>query len=286
MSIQGLIKNTSRLPIECANEYVAFTAMNAALQYPNQGAERDWLQPFALKFRSPQELNMDSILPGSLEARRFCFFDPRSALKAVLIEAQDEFFVVFGPVGSGESEVYPSERSALIRTQIYQAVGNVLGFRVSLYEQASALFTALMTHSEIEGKKVTLVGQSLGGSIAQYVGIKHQVNTVCFNSLQLGAGLQKDLGDDKLALADRLITHICVETDFVSDSRMMRAFDRIFSKIMRTPRNFGTSYFIPSAFKESGPTHGFVFNSLVKYLGFEATISPTEFVESLGDRTA
>jgi len=157
-----------------------------------------------------------------------------------------------------------------------------LGKLPLVYIKASEFIEKLKSSKYLDSYKTECVGQSFGGSIAQYVGLKHEIPTTIFNSLAIGSGLQLDLGDAAIAKADQLLTHISVEGDFVSDNSFFDTLDYIESGIgIRTPANFGYSKSLPSAYDNIGETHGYVLGSLLTHAGLRDAKSGDELRDIL-----
>ena len=144
-----------------------------------------------------------------------------------------------------------------------------IGIKNPSYREATEFVEKLLNHPKIKDKKVTLVGGYLGGSYAQYVGLKLNLKTVCTNSLSIGTGLQCQIGEEKLKNAGNYVTHLVIETDFVSDIGPLKPLDYLTSLIgIRTPRNFGRSFSVPLAYKEGPLTHCCAVGSMMKHMGF------------------
>lgn len=69
---------------------------------------------------------------------------------------------------------------------------------------------------------LTLVGHSLGGGIANYVGLKLDMESVCFNPAGMGKACLDDLANDITPERVNQQTHLVIEDDLVSDSKGMK----------------------------------------------------------------
>lgn len=256
--------------------YVKYGAMAAA----QHNCDQSWIEPFGLKFFNPLESNLDlAAIPGNLEAKENCFYDATTGLKAVIAANDDEVIISFGALDSAR-HLFPdqSEKQKGLKMSQYGYVAqNLLGGQPACYEQAHALFNALKDHPDFKGKTITLAGQCLGGSMAQYVALKNEVPAVCFNTLALGAGLQYAIGSKAFEKADDLITHISAQTDFVSDNRSTEIFDRALCFLgIRTPGNFGKHYDIPAAYTKRDEIHDYMVGSVMKYVGYDIRNKPSD----------
>lgn len=236
--------------------------------------DANWLKPWKLDFLSPKELNIDlGAVPGTIECREKCFFDKNSSLKALVVASQssNKIVVVFGAVESGGSELETEKEIKDMHTyQLGLVCKNLLGLKLEIWEQARALFQAIKACPEFEGCEFTVCGLCFGALIAQMVAIKEQTNCICFNSLPLGAGAQKELGSALHEKGRQYITHISVETDFVSDPQGIAFLDKCLTRLGFTmPGNFGDHYLIPNAYAKSrAATHAYFMGSLMQLNGY------------------
>lgn len=213
----------------------------------------------------------------------YAYFDPKTGLKISFAEKGDEIlFAIPGLIfsqGGGKNE---KERNLLYGLLRDPAKGfNLLGGVPYVYSQAERVISSLLALERFKGKRVTLVGQCFGGSVASYVALKKAIPATCINSFQIGAGLQAEIGDETLKKADHLITHICVERDWITGSKSIEMIDRMLTSLrIRTPGNFGKKYLIPSAYQSASKSHGFVLGSLMAYLGHHKRATPRSLVAS------
>jgi phosphatidylserine/phosphatidylglycerophosphate/cardiolipin synthase-like enzyme len=161
--------------------------------------------------------------------------------------------------------------------------GSGTGFQFGLYRKENELLIAIDAIEEqvdfqgaeeeikkireillFKEMKITLTGQSLGGSLAQYVALQQQIPAICLNSLPLGPGLQWEIGDQKLQKADDYVTHVGVEGDLSStDSSAFGIADFALNLLgIRTAGNFGKKYLVPSIYQTAQDTHRYILGSL------------------------
>lgn len=238
--------------------------------------DESWIKPLNLELYNVRQANFDlSSLPGNIQINDKCFYDQTTGLKATISVSDNEVIVGFGALGAfrhlyndlpdAEKKLNTDKMEKIQNNSIYK---NMAGFKPKHYKQADALFQLIKNHPDFQNKHISLAGQCYGGSIAEYIGIKNQVSAVCFNTLAMGAGLQDAIGDKLLSHADKYVTHISVDTDFVSDNRIVPVFDRTLSLLgVRTPGNFGRRYAIPTAYTKKQETHDYMIGSLLVHLG-------------------
>lgn len=258
----------------------------ASVSNAQHRCDKFWINSVGLEFYDIQKGNFDlKALPGNIEINKDCFCDVDTGLKATISYNANEVIVSFGAVDSFGHLHYDNENLSDVEkdlrtkkskmTQYKAAAKNILGVKPKHYRQADALFQLIKNHPDLQGKDISLTGQCYGGSIAEYIAIKNKVPAVCFNTLQMGAGLQEELGNKRLSHADEFVTHVSVTTDVISDNRYLVIFDRFLSLIgIRTPGNFGKHYTIPTAYGNQSDTHQFMMGSLMKHLGYDIKSGP------------
>lgn len=206
----------------------------------------------------------------SITPRENCYFDEESGLKIVLMEKCDEIVFGFGALRSCSSEVKDAKGIKKLNNKIYAAaINNIIGTVPKIYFKALEIFKVLKQAPYLSGKKITLTGQCFGGSIASFIALSEKQQAYCFNSVPLGVGLQKALGNNKLSEAKKYITHISVKNDYITDFPGMYIFNFLLNFVgIRTAGNFGNAYVIPSAFKllDHFRTHSFVMASFMNYI--------------------
>lgn len=238
-----------------------------------------WIQPFYQKVITPAELALDlSSIRGHIQGKEHVFFDPTTGLKAMISFEGEEAIIAFGAIGAGSSELScQKEKSDLDRKLHLISFSNLMGCKPFIYKQAEEFFKKIIQSPQLNNKKVVLTGQCFGASIASYIGLRQSVQTICFNSLALGVGLQWAIGDDKLRKAHHCITHLSVKNDWASDCRWMSPIDYALNLIgVRTPGIFGRRFRIPSAYRSFNETHRYVLGSLMSHQGYERMTQPKD----------
>jgi hypothetical protein len=205
------------------------------------------------------------------------FYNKALGLKVAVLESKEnEILITFGAHDSlNEFLSDEKDKKKACGGQKLAIVGNYGGLVPAIYQKALELVLELKNEPRLQNKKFVLVGQSFGGSLAQYVAFKTSLEAVCINSVPLGPGLQWDIGARNLEKSDH-VRHISVETDYVSDNRMLEPIDRIATHLLgfKMPGNFGRRYSIPSAYTKSSQTHSLPIGSLMKYLGHSIYAKP------------
>lgn len=240
----------------------------------------EWIEPFGFQIISPKTLGIQF---PNIEAREHCFFDPKTSLKVVIIEKDNEVVISFGALRCGDSEVSEEiDRTRMFRIGLRSAVYNWVGGIPEIYMEAEMLLKEILNHSRFKGKKIVLAGQCFGGSLAGFIALKNKIPAYCFNTLPFGAGLQQEIGDENLACADQYLTHLKIENDFLNNRHMYRIGDRILTGLgIRTPGCFGRKFFIPSAYQKGKEIHEFYIGSMMQYLGFDKRSKSKDVVHLL-----
>lgn len=191
---------------------------------------------------SPRTLWSDC--PMDLHVTDRCAYDPTTGLKVVCYHSSifHKTFLVLGSVYT-LSEIFGDEDPV----NLWYTVGyNLLGGVPRLYRQAADAIRWLQQARP--SRSFCLGGHCLGGSLACYTGLLLHLPVMSFNTLPFGAGLQQELGEDRLLTASKWLTHICVEDDFFADTPYSNALDRFLSTLrVRTPGNWGRRMCIPAA---------------------------------------
>ena len=258
-------------------DYLPFASMGNYIHKK----DLEWITPFGFSPIDPTTLNTQSHQLSSFD---YCFLDPNSGLKIALVEKGNEIVIIFGALASYKSELknQPNQLRKTQRNLQQTVVSNLLGFTPSIYTQAHLFVKDLLLAPHLKGKKITLYGASFGGSIASYVALKLQLPAICINSLQLGAGLQQEIGDEKLQQADRYVTHISVKDDYLTDSPIIGYLDRAFSFVgIRTPGNFGEKYRISTPYRSYLKIHSYMLGSLMHHVGFHWKTLPVNLPEKI-----
>lgn len=274
--------------------------------FPHAGAinavhasDHSWIEPLGYETIEPKSLNLklkDSF--EGLQPNQKCFFDERTGLKITTFIKDKEVIFTIGTVGSSRSEIQDSKVHRKIMWQMAgDAIYNFLGGNPTLYRQADQFIQSVMQNPFFSDKKISLTGHCFGASVAAYLGIKHQIKTICFNSFPIGAGLQMDIGPAKLDQSDDFVTHITARNDYTSDFPFIHFIDLPLSLIgIRTPGNFGKRYYIPSAYHSTywssivhpiknfhnfHNTHRFILGSMMKCIGQDRKTKIQDIVTTL-----
>lgn len=177
------------------------------------------------------------------------YYDPTTGLKFVILSesGSNNLTISFGPALSEIDKTNKDLNSNFNKTQLKVSATQLLGAEIpDAYKQAAKIVEKIK--EKYPDKNVILTGYCFGGSLAQYAGLKHGVETHCFNGLPLGAALQKDIGDEKLNKADELVTQVSVRNEWASDMHGIGYIDRFLMTLgFKTPANFGKRYVIPPA---------------------------------------
>jgi hypothetical protein len=236
-----------------------------------------YLTPLSCKNINPHTLKN---IPSDFSVFDSCLLDFSLGVKISIIEKDSsEIILAFGAKNSADY-LFTNDLAMQKKVKKKQdtAIGkNLSGLTPKSYTNATRNIQQLLLEPYFQNKKITLTGTCFGGSIAQFVALKLNLSAVCFNSLQLGQGLQDHLGCKALSHADEYIRHISVKTDFLNDNLVCNLANHVLSLIgIKTPGNFGRQYYIPTAYKDSSKSHTFVLGSFMKYLGFNERLNPVD----------
>lgn len=220
---------------------------------------------------NPEEIDSE------LEASGFSIYNKKTGLKITFLQKDDEIHLVFGALNALNEILAGSPgQQQVVNKNEREAKINYLGLSPQIYSETSQIAEKILKLPFFKEKKVTLVGQCFGGALASYAALELGRKAICINALQLGAGLQKNLGQDKLQKAEELITHIRVQRDYMSLS-LFTFIDLFLSAIgIRTPGNFGKKYEISTAFKSPTKSHVFALSSAMNYLGYDTRTMPSD----------
>lgn len=107
-------------------------------------------------------------------------------------------------------------------------IDNVMSDKVPASFTQALQLTAeiLQAVSAVQGH-LTLVGHSLGGGIANYVGLKLGMESVCFNPAGMGKACLADLANAITPERVNQQTHLVIEDDLVSDGRAMKWLQQV-----------------------------------------------------------
>lgn len=232
---------------------------------------------------SQTQVNLAAI-PGGMHANHNRFFDKTTGLKVMLFAKEDQVVIAFGPAASYENEVPDFFEAFKVGTYIWccGVMANLAGAMPFIYTQAEVLFTELMKDPYFQNKTILLVGHSIGASMASYIALKHKIKAIGFNSLALGVGVQKELGEQTLSQADQYLTHLSVSCDAPSDFPGVHYIDRCLSFAgIKTPGNFGKHYLIPSPYWSQARIHNEYLNALIALVGKSEEAALSEVVKLL-----
>jgi hypothetical protein len=236
--------------------------------------DEKWILPFGLSFFHPNGANFNlNALPGKIEAREVCFFDKDSLLKvSICMNEKVAIYVLAGAFGAADCETQiEEERNTFRRIQTHTRESQIEGKIPLSYLQLIGLIKIVTQHPSLKEKKITVVGVSSGGSMAQYVGLKKTLRTICFNPYPIGQGLQNKVGQKKLNVAHHYLFCISAKNDYCSDAmeRGLNKNDKIKYLQEHSAKNFGLKYLIPAAYEEEDKIHAFLTGSLMKYLNYD-----------------
>lgn len=253
-------------------QYLPYMAAAAGSHEPKK-----FLNPLGLLLVNPQEqkLEIKDLVPFDS-----CLLDLSTGIKiSIIIKNSSEVILAFGAKNSAD-HLFPTDLSLqkkIKRKQDDAITKNLLGLTPAAYLKTHEQLMQLLTCPLLKDKTITLTGSCFGGSLAQYLAMKLHLRAICFNSLQLGPGLQQDLGSDTLSQADDHVLNISVKRDFLNDNLLCNLASRALSFIgIKTPGNFGRQYFIPTAYNDLKKTHDFVLGSFMKHLGFSERTLPSD----------
>jgi len=263
MTITPLPISENRHALECA-----------ALAASIHKSKSEWALPFGIRPIDPTRF-VDNIRDDNhfnLDEKEGVLFDPQTGLKVGLYEKEGILYVVFGALGSNDSEMSDKKESRAFRKKMLKSsVKSLVYGAPDFFDQADQLLHQIRAKSE--GKQIHLSGQSLGAAIATYVSLKHQLPATALNSMALGPGLQKKIGRDNLIRAKSLITQIVTDGDWISNPPKHVRASSIFFELhgITTPAILGKRYVIPHAkayetdnfLKSIGNIHKFILGNLL-----------------------
>lgn len=175
-----------------------------------------------------------------------------------------ELLIAFPGVGASGMSARQTFRTAL----------NWLGLVPKHLSQASKLSRLVKEHvdalnselPEEEQIKLTLIGQSMGGGMASYAALRNKVSAVVINPMRLGLAARAKCGQGQLNEAEKYITEIVVQGDWLSDGHLSKL--AIPFKLVgigleaRGPLGNSRRFLIPKY--DSPDPHGNIFHPLVK----------------------
>ena len=126
------------------------------------------------------------------------------------------------------------------------------------YKQAHTLAKEIKEKIEEQGGSLQLSGHSMGGGIANYVGLKLDIQSFCFNAATLGGGCQEDLKNQLTADRLKKQIHINQKGDIVTSSKTQNkiaSLANLINKKTVVPKNIGIVYKIEAANREDSITN-------------------------------
>lgn len=219
------LKSTNQIRDESKQHYQAMTEIETSFA--------------SEKFSTTKkETKMEALLKGSkfdnmIDKKTGGFLDPSTGLCCQLQRLSGENYALCIP-GIAEGKMFGTQLSASI--QQFLGVGGV----PEIYTQALELAQFLNKKLKDEDKNLELSGHSMGGGIANYVGLKLDLPSVCFNAAALGRACLKDIGEVSQTTLEKQI-HIRMENDFATHPPVTRKLIAFFSmgKEKYIPRNVG-----------------------------------------------
>lgn len=203
-----------------------------------------------------------SPLSTKLDPLTGVFRDTKTGLYAQLKSLEDgsgDYALCFGSTGVGR----------MTMMQIKVDINQVLNQKTvpAAYLQAVELATELIKQTGIFGATIKVTGQSMGGGIANYVGMKLGIESACYNPAALGQAAIKDLKNSGCLTAENLNKQKIIRQshDIISGEKNQKKIAQLAnffsSKKVATPQHLGPTYVakktdIPSL---NGVTRGFQF---------------------------
>lgn len=189
--------------------------------------------------RGRSATQMEKLLKGSefadmIDSKTGGFLDPRTGLCCQLQPLDSGDYALCIP-GIAPGKMFGTQLGASVK----QFLG--VGGLPEIYSQALQLAEFLSTKLEEKGgKKLELTGHSMGGGIANYVGLKLNLPSKCFNAAALGRACLKDIGEISKETLTRQI-HIRMENDFATHPPVTRKLMAFFylGREKYIPRNIG-----------------------------------------------
>lgn len=227
----------------------------------------DWVKLFHLRRVNPYKENFCNY--AGLAAHEECYFDEELALKISIFENEKEVIFTFAALGSAATQVPDERKGEMTRKQAVGMLDNVLFGEVPpLYTRAlQTIGTLIRCKEAIKGRRITLCAHSLGGSLAEYVGLHYRIPTYCFNSVLLGKGLLGEIPRKNLDESDRFINVIAAENDYASDFIESNRIYQYVAKSFDVPRHYGRKYIMPTNYS-MWDRHGHVMGNLLQLLGY------------------
>ena len=183
---------------------------------------------------------METLLQGSEFAKMINrktggFLDPSTGLHCQLrpLDSDKNTYALCIPGITSGKTFLPQLRAS---AKQFLGVGDV----PKIYSQTLELTRFLNEKLKQEGIKLELAGHSMGGGIANYVGLMLGLPSKCFNAAALGRACLKHIGEISGETLETQI-HIRLENDFATHPPVTRKLMAFFSmgKEKYVPRNVG-----------------------------------------------
>lgn len=247
------LKSTEQIRDESKHYYQAMTETEISFSRENTSTTRT-------------ETKMEKLLKGSefagmIDKKTGGFLDPNTGLCCQLQRLDSGNYALCIP-GIAPGKMFGAQLRA--SAQQFLGVGGV----PEIYSQALKLAQFLNGKLEQEGKKLELSGHSMGGGIANYLGLKLDLPSVCFNAAALGRACLKDIGEVSPKTLEKQI-HIRMENDFATHPTVTRKLMAFFSlgREKYVPRNVGAIYEIKSNDQFYPRNHGIMDRHLLDAMG-------------------
>ncbi len=183
---------------------------------------KDHKEQIGLRSKTPLETYLaDSHLRTKLDPLTGIFRDSKTGLYAELKPlGNGNFALCFGSTGVGR----------MMSKQIKVDIDQVLNQKKvpAAYTQAVDLAAELIKEVCLFGSEITVTGQSMGGGIANYVGLKLGLNSVCYNAAALGGAAIQDLQKSTYKTENN-IERACLDKDNIINQIHVRRNHDIFS---------------------------------------------------------
>jgi hypothetical protein len=190
------------------------------------------------------KLHTHSNFRWNINALNGAFRDSNTGLYAELKAINKNEFVLCFP-GTGAGQMNSQQWSV----NINQFLGK--NGVPAAYEQAKELAEEIKTKLEKKGGSLTVAGHSLGGGIANYVGIKLNIESFCFNAAALGGACQQDMSKELTPDRIQKQNHIKQKGDIVAGKNTQKnitgIYNRLFKQNIIVPQNIGNLYTISAS---------------------------------------
>ncbi len=213
----------------------------------------DWDSPELTDFKTA--LDNNTLFKGRLKIKGSLIHDTKSGLVATMFKdkVNGQVKLVFGGTTAGKNLSFIDGKKLLLRQGAADAA-NFTGASIPMSYQQAAEMTRL-AGEQFGSEKLSLVGHSLGGGLAQYSAAMNQVPANCFSTAALGKAALKKLAKEGKLQPDWLkgnINHVMVKGDPVSNPIGLSLYSKSFA-----PTNLGSRMVIEGqSWKLSDPVIG------------------------------